>query len=94
MYPGTTQVSSRVKFQATCSGMVWIATQVRRRVTRSGTAQVSKSGKVLGSDSGKESDTVSDKGLGKRPGKNLGKEGGQDKMCMSRRFLCFKVNPS
>jgi hypothetical protein len=56
--------------------------------------QVSKSGKVPGSDSGKESGTVSDKGLGKRPGKNSGKEAGQDKMCKTRRFLCFKVSPS
>jgi hypothetical protein len=63
---------------------------VRRRVTRSGTTQVSNSGKVLGSDLSKEPGTVSDKGLGK----NSGKEAGQDKMWKTRRFLCFGVNPS
>jgi hypothetical protein len=52
------------------------------------------SGKVLGSDSGKESGTVLDKGPGKCPGKNSSKEARQNKMCRTRRFLCFRVNPS
>jgi hypothetical protein len=62
------------EFLVTCSGTAWVATRVRRWVTRSGMTQVSNSDKVLGSDSGKESCTVSDKGPGKRLGKNSGKE--------------------
>jgi hypothetical protein len=56
--------------------------------------RVSDLSMVPGSDLGKESGTVSDKGLGKRPGKNSGKEARQDKMCKTRRFLCFGVNLS
>jgi hypothetical protein len=55
---------------------------VRHWVTRSGMNRVS--------DSGKESGTVSDKGLGK----NSNKEVEQDRMCNTRRFLCFGVNLS
>jgi hypothetical protein len=56
--------------------------------------RVSDSVKVPGTDLDKESGTVSDKGLGKRSGKNSGKEVGQDKMCKTWRFLCFRVNLS
>jgi hypothetical protein len=47
-------------------------------------------GKILGSDLGMELSTVSDKG----PSKNSGKGAGQDKMCKTRRFLCFGINLS
>jgi hypothetical protein len=73
--PGTTQVSTLVKFRVTCSGTAQVATRVRHRVTRLGMTQVSDSSKVPCSESSKELGTVLDKG----PSKNSGKVAGQDK---------------
>jgi hypothetical protein len=67
-------------------GTAQVVTQVRHRVTCSG--------KDPGSNSGKELGIVSDKDPATRLGKNSSKEAGQDKMCRTRRFLCFGVNMS